>query len=135
MRFRYDNGQLNSYYEIIEYIRPTSENYIVLESLNQLKDNNNYKSIHVITLNDNHRIVMGRGHDSDVRISDISVSRIHSKIYLKDKNFMLEDCGSKFGSLVLAKDSVEIEENTKILQIGRTLLAVNYSKYEKKNAL
>ena len=45
---------------------------------------------------------------------------------------MLEDCGSKFGSLVLAKDSVEIEENTKILQIGRTLLAVNYSKYEKK---
>jgi hypothetical protein len=47
---------------------------------------------------------------------------------------MLEDCGSKFGSLVLAKDPVEIEENAKILQIGRTLLAVNHSKYEKKNS-
>jgi hypothetical protein len=69
-----------------------------------------------------------------VRISDISVSRIHSKIYLKDGQFMLEDCGSKFGSLVLAKDPVEIDENQKILQIGRTLLSASYNKYEKKSA-
>jgi len=46
----------------------------------------------------------------------------------------LEDCGSKFGSLVLAKDAIEIDENTKILQIGRTLMSVNNSKYEKKNS-
>ena len=67
-----------------------------------------------------------------MRISDISVSRIHSKIYFKENQFYLEDCGSKFGSLVLAKEPVEVEETTKILQIGRTLMAINFGKYEKK---
>ena len=118
MRFRYDNGQLNSYYEIIECIRPSSENYIVLESLNQLKDNNNYKSIHVITLNDNHRIVMGRGHDSDVRINDISVSRTHSCLTLNNKKILLKDYKSKFGTLILVQNEIEVKENK--LE-GRTL--------------
>jgi len=58
-----------------------------------------------------------------VRISDISVSRIHSKIYFSDNKLYLEDCGSKFGTLVLAKEEVEINENVKILQIGRTLVS------------
>ena len=120
MRFRYDNGQLNSYYEIIECIRPSSENYIVLESLNQLKDNNNYKSIHVITLNDNHRIVMGRGHDSDVRINDISVSRTHSCLTLNNKKILLKDYKSKFGTLILVQNEIEDKENKLSLQIGRS---------------
>jgi pSer/pThr/pTyr-binding forkhead associated (FHA) protein len=67
---------------------------------------------------------LGRGHDSDVRISDISVSRTHARIYLKDKRYYLEDTGSKFGTLILAKDAVELGESKKILQIGRTLLSV-----------
>jgi pSer/pThr/pTyr-binding forkhead associated (FHA) protein len=110
VRFRYDNGQLNSYYEIIEYVRPSSENYIVLESLNQLKDNNNYKSIHVITLNDNHRIVMGRGHDSDLRINDISVSRTHSCLTLNNKKILLKDYKSKFGTLILVQNEIEVSD-------------------------
>ena len=68
--------------------------------------------------------VLGRGHESDVRISDISVSRSHAKISFKNKKFILEDTGSKFGTLVLAKDSVDISENQVILQIGRTLISV-----------
>ncbi len=68
--------------------------------------------------------VLGRGHESDVRISDISVSRTHAKITFKDKKFILEDTGSKFGTLVLAKDSVEITSRQVILQIGRTLLSL-----------
>lgn len=66
--------------------------------------------------------ILGRGHESDVRISDISVSRSHARIYFKDKKFMLEDTGSKFGTLVLSKDDIEINNSNKILQIGRTLL-------------
>lgn len=47
----------NNYFDLIDSSRP-SQNYIVLESLNQLKDNNNYKSIHVITLNDDDKIIL-----------------------------------------------------------------------------
>jgi len=123
----------NMHYNLLTYSIPENQNFVILESLNSIKENQYPLSIHVLMFTDDDSFLLGRGHDSDVRISDISVSRIHSKIFFKDNQFVLEDCGSKFGSLVLAKDAVEIEENTKILQIGRTLMAVNYNKYEKKN--
>lgn len=68
--------------------------------------------------------ILGRGHESDVRISDISVSRSHAKISYKDKKFLLEDTGSKFGTLVLAKKPINISDKTTILQIGRTLCSI-----------
>jgi len=123
----------SNHYNILTYSIPENQNYVILESLNSIKENQYPLSIHVLMFADQDSYLLGRGHDSDVRISDISVSRIHSKIYFKDNQFYLEDCGSKFGSLVLAKEPVEIEEMAKILQVGRTLMAVNHSKYEKKN--
>jgi hypothetical protein len=54
VRFRSENA----YFDIIEYTRPENKNYIILESLNQLKDNNNYKSIQVITLEEGIKINM-----------------------------------------------------------------------------
>ena len=120
MIFRYYNGISNNYYEIIEYARPVTNNYIVLESLNQLKDNNNYKSIHVISLNENEKIIMGRGHDSDVRINDISVSRTHSCITLTDRKIFLRDSRSKFGTLILVQNEIEVGEKKLSLQIGRS---------------
>ena len=71
--------------------------------------------------------ILGRGHESDVRISDISVSRQHARITYKDKKFILEDTGSKFGTLVLAKEPVPIIEKPVILQIGRTLFSLSTS--------
>ena len=46
---------------------------------------------------------MGRGHESDLRINDISVSRCHALIKFRDNRFLLEDNLSKFGTLVLIK--------------------------------
>ena len=48
---------------------------------------------------------LGRGHESDVRVSDISVSRCHALVKYNEENgrFYLEDNLSKFGTLVLAK--------------------------------
>jgi len=123
LRFRYNN----KYFEIISCTRPTNNNYIVLESLNQLKDNNNYKSIHVITLNDADRTVMGRGHDSDVRINDISVSRTHSCIVLQNNKVLLKDLKSKFGTLILVQKELEILVERKVsLQIGRSYFEASY---------
>lgn len=54
---------------------------------------------------------LGRGHESDVRVSDISVSRCHAilKYDSNDHGYYLEDNLSKFGTLVLAKAAIELE--------------------------
>jgi hypothetical protein len=121
------NGQ---FLNLLSYFVPEGQNYIILESLNSIKENQYPLSVHILMFIDDSPYILGRGHDSDVRISDISVSRTHAKILLKDKKFYLEDTGSKFGTLVLAKDSIELDENKKILQIGRTLVAVNETKFQ-----
>jgi pSer/pThr/pTyr-binding forkhead associated (FHA) protein len=120
----------------MNYFVPEGQNYIILESLNSIKENQYPLSIHVLMYieNDEH-FILGRGHESDVRISDISVSRSHAKISFKNKNFILEDTGSKFGTLVLAKDPVQIQDSPLILQVGRTLLSVCEFKGENEKTL
>jgi len=43
----------------------------------------------------------GRGHISDIRVSDISVSRYHADISYNNNKYILRDNNSKFGSLLL----------------------------------
>jgi len=115
-------------YHLMNYFVPEGQNFIILESLNSIKENQYPLSIHVLMfVDEGDSFILGRGHESDIRISDISVSRSHAKIYFKDKKFMLEDTGSKFGTLVLAKDAVQVggqASGPTILQIGRTLIHV-----------
>jgi pSer/pThr/pTyr-binding forkhead associated (FHA) protein len=107
-------------YPIIEYSRPPVTNYIILESLNQVKDNNNQKSIQVITLDENEKILMGRGHETDVRINDISVSRSHAHLSLVNGRVYLKDLKSKFGTLILVQNDIQLGDKPIALQIGRT---------------
>jgi len=144
-RFSVNNTKGNTIYDLIEIVRPTDKSYIILESLNQLKDNNNLKSIHVIILEDE-KITLGRGHESDVRINDISVSRQHA-VLIFDSNtgkITIRDLKSKFGTLALIKNDLKIKEKKIQLQIGRTLLEcglistgeyerIKKSKADKKN--
>lgn len=53
---------------------------------------------------------MGRGHESEVRVNDISVSRSHAKIKYKPDGIYIEDNRSKFGTLVLLKEQFQIKE-------------------------
>lgn len=69
---------------------------------------------------------MGRGHESDLRINDISVSRLHAMVKYKEGKFLLEDNISKFGTLVLIKKRTPLVPGfNKAVQIGRTV--VNFS--------
>ena len=69
---------------------------------------------------------MGRGHESDLRINDISVSRLHAMVKYKEGKFLLEDNLSKFGTLVLIKKKTPMVPGyNKAVQIGRTV--VNFS--------
>lgn len=130
MRFRQKEITQN----LIDLVRPSGKNYMILESLNQVKDGNNYKSIHVIVLEPNSKIVMGRGHEADVRINDISVSRLHGTITLGDDGkILLRDLGSKFGTLALIQENFRCTDKKVCLQIGRSYMEVKccpLSEYE-----
>jgi len=70
------------------------------------------------------RIFMGRGHDSHVRITDISVSRLHAFIVRgSDGFYYLFDNESKFGTLALIRRPIEIiPEKPLQVQVSRSLL-------------
>ena len=83
--------------EILEYELPDKD-FIVLESVTL----QNIRIVHVINMEQCQFIRVGRGHDADIRVTDISVSRFHARINksLINGEFYVEDNKSKFGTLM-----------------------------------
>ena len=93
----------NNIYDLL-FVKKPENNYIVLESVNQ--GNALTKTINVISFQDKKNIRLGRGHDSDIRLADISVSRNHANIKLTSSGLFLDDVSSKFGTLVKIKKPI-----------------------------
>ena len=129
LKFKLNNNK--KIFSLIDIEKPINSNYIILESLNQIKENNNIKSVHVISLNNDEELTIGRGHDCDVKIKDISVSRYHSKLIFNanERTLLLKDLKSKFGTLVLIKTAFEIREAIQI-QIGRTFIKASLLNFQ-----
>lgn len=121
--FKFKLNGVEKPFELIDLQKPIDCDYIILESLNQMKENCNIKSIHVIQLTGD-ELTIGRGHESDVRINDISVSRSHAKLKYNptEGTLLLRDLKSKFGTLILIKKPLKIKERKIHLQIGRTYI-------------
>jgi hypothetical protein len=79
-------------------------------------------AVHVVPLKDK-PLKIGRGHGSDIRIADVSLSREHALICLDQDKFTLSDGSSKFGTLVKAKD-LHLSKPISF-QIGRTLFSIS----------
>jgi pSer/pThr/pTyr-binding forkhead associated (FHA) protein len=60
-------------------------------------------------MNNKNNVRLGRGHDADIRISDISVSRFHALIRYENNQFFLEDNASKFGTLIEVTDGIRFD--------------------------
>ena len=116
----------NKYYNILPYTFNKEIFHIVLESINFVREGILCVMIIILTFPDKkEEFYLGRGHEADFRISDISISRVHAKFYLKDDNIIIDDLGSKFGTLLLARNSIDVSEmiDKKMkIQIGRSLL-------------
>jgi predicted component of type VI protein secretion system len=70
--------------------------------------------------------MLGRGHESDVRIADVSISRCHATISFVRGQFVLEDNNSKFGTLVAMKKPRQLDANSPTsIQMGRTVLSLS----------
>ena len=118
---------------IIEYDTPQPEydhdsghlieaQYIVLESISS----NTSKVIHVVNMKDTLQLYIGRGHDAHVRVTDISVSRLHATLVKSVQGYyFLTDNDSKFGTLSLVKTPLELPQGTSTtLQIGRSIFDI-----------
>ena len=79
---------------------------------------------------------LGRGHESEVRINDISVSRCHAIIKCKKDGFYIEDNLSKFGTIVLLKDKMKLaEDHTMAIQVGRSVVSFTIKNIDAREKL
>lgn len=92
----------NQLYKLIDIDIADKGSYIVIESLPLEKYSS--RTVHVLNFsNDLTSFNIGRGHESSVRVNDISVSRCHAIITSYADGIYLRDNQSKFGTLVLEK--------------------------------
>jgi hypothetical protein len=113
---------------IIDYDTPIAEpgyelQYMVLESISS----NTSKVIHVINMTHTNKLYIGRGHEAQVRVTDISVSRLHAYLAKSTQGYYyLMDNDSKFGTLSQVKTPLLLKVGSNIhLQIGRTVFELN----------
>lgn len=90
-------------FQIMDFERPETE-YMIMESVKSAPA----KVVHVFYLDQSSEFKIGRSVDTDMKIADISVSRIHSYIRIQDDDLIIEDNGSKFGTLIKIKEPYEI---------------------------
>jgi len=88
-------------------------------------EKNSSRTIHILGFSDEKKTFnMGRGHESEVRVNDISVSRCHAIIKYQSDGIFIEDNRSKFGTLVLLKDAHPLaKDSTAAFQIGRSVVS------------
>jgi hypothetical protein len=116
-------------YTLIELPKPTTGSFIQLETI--AKDKTFGRVVHILIPDAGKRqFRLGRGHDAEVKIPDISVSRIHAQLSLTERGYQLEDNGSKFGTLLLLPPTPhEIDPiNGMLVQISRTTLTLAVKK-------
>ena len=111
-------------YEILDF-KNDFTNYLIIESITVDKNQNKY--LYVVNLDQpNNNVTIGRGHDCNILLSDISVSRWHCFLTVdkKVKKIYIHDFNSKFGTLILvqAKNITMCPELKLCIQIGRTYL-------------
>ena len=112
-------------FQIMDFERP-DDDYLVMESVKSAPA----KVIHVFYLNRSNEFKIGRSVDTDMKIADISVSRVHSHIRIKQGKLYIEDNGAKFGTLLKVRDPIELvqypnpERQASLYQIGPSLVYV-----------
>jgi len=95
--------------------------YVVMESFSKER---NSTGVHLIDLSSDQDFRMGRGHDCELKIPDISVSRIHALLAVMEGKLYLKDNGSKFGTLVQHQGPLILNEaapETQWVQYGRSI--------------
>lgn len=124
LRFRIK--EYNKIYQLIDYNLSSELDYIVLESLDYIKDKMNLKIVHVVQLLDE-KISIGRNFINDIIDTDISVSRNHAVLKYNKENGKLtvENRSEKFGTLILIKGNIKMKDKKLGFQVGKTYITAS----------
>jgi hypothetical protein len=110
MKIDYEHYILCSYSMYDDETSKTEKKGMLVINLDQLV---NYKETGITELS------IGRTQNSKIKLKDISVSRLHMTITLRDKKIYFKDKGSKFGSMVyINKDIIFTSSSTNTLQFA-----------------
>lgn len=112
--------------ELLVEVPRTTPPFIVLENMVRDSQQHTSRGLHVISLADNKLLKLGRGHESDIRIADVSISRCHATVRFQRGEFVLEDHNSKFGTLVAMRRPRHLEKGRGLsIQVGRSVLSLS----------
>lgn len=122
---------------MLEYEEP-SERHLVFETfLKEGCTKATSKSVYILRLKSLDRFRVGRSHEVQFHIEDISVSRIHAELLLINNKIIIKDVKSKFGTQILSKNIQSLDKNDMTMnmyQIGRTWLMANYESNSPKSS-
>ena len=122
-------------YELIEIKEPENTNYLILESLEEIAQNekkevkeNLKKYIHVVKLTEEgQKFYIGRGDKSDIKMDpkNTNVSSKHAVIIFLNGKVILKNISEKLNTSVLIKtikEDLEIKEKEIYLEAGRSFI-------------
>lgn len=101
----FENKMKEKLFQVMDFERPDND-YMIMESVKSAPA----KVVHVFYLAKSAEFKIGRSVDTDMKIADISVSRLHAYIRIHDQCLYIEDNGSKFGTLVKINEPCEIAQ-------------------------
>jgi hypothetical protein len=95
--------------------------FIIFEEVNQSSEGLTY---HYVNLEEG-SVGIGRSHSAQVRVEDISVSRAHARLKVRNNGVFISDTNSKFGTLVQVTKPIVLTSNSELtLKAGKTLLSL-----------
>jgi len=105
---------------------------IILENI--IKEPNDFKGhaktgFHIISLA-NKSVKLGRNHDCNVRIPDVSISKCHAFIHYDKNEFIIEDNKSQFGTFVKCqtRKNIQLFDNSEIhISVGQYCFSLTQS--------
>ena len=108
------------------FYKTNYDKYVIFESM-KIDHKIHKKFIHILSLDNAKRIILGRANDCEISFPELSVSRYHCFLHFdtKNQNLYLEDNCSKFGSLVLIQNPELYIINKLPLKIQKRKIYIN----------
>jgi len=140
-KLRFRIPEIGKIYELIDLTLPEELDYICFESLDYIKDNKNIKTVHIAQLTDE-EINIGRNNYNDIIDDDTSVSRDHAVLKYDrfNQNLFLENKNGRYGTLVLVRGNIKVNEEKTYIQIGNIKISMeltnknNFNNVDKENS-
>ena len=107
-------------FNLYEIKEPKDTDYMILESIDYLKDDIAAKIVIIIKLLKD-VISIGRNNENDIILNDISVSKFHSVLKYDKLNGKINilNLSKKFGTLVLVRKPIKMLDKAIYLQVGK----------------